>query len=158
MTTDMNKFQHTTPTQSIIADIKKRPTRNDAKCSDVMTALKPTTGTRAARRVPNTTCNHIHSSCSSRHNREIQWGTSKENWTLPVTRNEGFWVPQSSTEEFEGIYQGGISNIKACWVAPSDQTCQHMDWNKVDDECVSTPWTDLWQFHLLVCRISKERR
>jgi hypothetical protein len=31
-------------------------TRNDAKCSDVITALKPTTGTNAARSVPRTTC------------------------------------------------------------------------------------------------------
>lgn len=31
-------------------------TKNDAKCSDVMTALKPTTGTNAANNVPKTTC------------------------------------------------------------------------------------------------------
>ena len=30
-------------------------TKNDAKCSDVMTALKPTTGTKAASNVPKTT-------------------------------------------------------------------------------------------------------
>lgn len=35
---------------------EQKITRNDAKCSDVMTALKPTTGTRAANSVPNTTC------------------------------------------------------------------------------------------------------
>lgn len=31
-------------------------TKNDAKCSDVRTALKPTTGTNAASNVPKTTC------------------------------------------------------------------------------------------------------
>lgn len=31
-------------------------TKKDAKCSEVITALKPTTGTNAARRVPKTTC------------------------------------------------------------------------------------------------------
>lgn len=31
-------------------------TKNDAKCSDVITALKPTTGTKAANKVPRTTC------------------------------------------------------------------------------------------------------
>ena len=35
-------------------------TRNDAKCSDVNTALKPTTGTKAARSVPNITCKSIN--------------------------------------------------------------------------------------------------
>lgn len=34
-------------------------TRNDAKCSDVITALKPTTGTKAARSVPSITCKMI---------------------------------------------------------------------------------------------------
>lgn len=33
-----------------------RLTKNDAKCSDVITALNPTTGTRAANNVPKTTC------------------------------------------------------------------------------------------------------
>jgi hypothetical protein len=35
-------------------------TRNDAKCSEVITALKPTTGTKAARSVPSITCKMIH--------------------------------------------------------------------------------------------------
>ena len=35
--------------------IVKDPTRKEAKCSDVITALKPTTGTSAARRVPRIT-------------------------------------------------------------------------------------------------------
>lgn len=34
-------------------------TKNDAKCSDVKTALKPTTGTNAANNVPRTTCIHV---------------------------------------------------------------------------------------------------
>lgn len=34
---------------------RQKLTRNEAKCSDVMTALKPTTGTRAANNVPRTT-------------------------------------------------------------------------------------------------------
>jgi hypothetical protein len=34
-------------------------TRKDAKCSDVITALKPTTGTNAARSVPRITCRMI---------------------------------------------------------------------------------------------------
>lgn len=38
---------------SIDIDIQ---TKNDAKCSDVITALKPTTGTKEARSVPKTTC------------------------------------------------------------------------------------------------------
>ena len=33
----------------------KDPTRKEAKCSEVITALKPTTGTSAARRVPRIT-------------------------------------------------------------------------------------------------------
>jgi hypothetical protein len=37
-------------------------TRNDAKCSEVITALKPTTGTNAARSVPSITCKMIHGS------------------------------------------------------------------------------------------------
>lgn len=37
-------------------------TRNDAKCSEVITALKPTTGTNAARSVPSITCKIIHGS------------------------------------------------------------------------------------------------
>ena len=37
-------------------------TRNDAKCSEVITALKPTTGTNAARSVPSITCKMIHES------------------------------------------------------------------------------------------------
>jgi hypothetical protein len=36
--------------------VDNQHTRNDAKCSDVITALKPTTGTNAARTVPSTTC------------------------------------------------------------------------------------------------------
>jgi hypothetical protein len=35
---------------------KRKLTRSDAKCSDVMTALNPTTGTNAANNVPKTTC------------------------------------------------------------------------------------------------------
>jgi len=35
---------------------KRKLTKNDAKCSDVMTALNPTTGTNAANNVPKTTC------------------------------------------------------------------------------------------------------
>lgn len=31
-------------------------TKNDAKCSEVITALNPTTGTNEANNVPNTTC------------------------------------------------------------------------------------------------------
>lgn len=31
-------------------------TKKEAKCSDVMTALNPTTGTKAANNVPKTTC------------------------------------------------------------------------------------------------------
>jgi hypothetical protein len=38
-----------------IIDKEVEQTRNDAKCSNVMTALKLTTGTRAANRVPRTT-------------------------------------------------------------------------------------------------------
>jgi hypothetical protein len=36
---------------------KRQLTKNDAKCSDVMTALNPTTGTNAANNVPKITCN-----------------------------------------------------------------------------------------------------
>ena len=36
---------------------KRQLTKNDAKCSDVMTALNPTTGTNEANNVPKITCN-----------------------------------------------------------------------------------------------------
>lgn len=35
--------------------LKKEQTRKEPKCSEVITALKPTTGTNAASNVPNTT-------------------------------------------------------------------------------------------------------
>lgn len=37
-------------------NIPQELTKKDAKCSDVMTALNPTTGTNAASNVPKTTC------------------------------------------------------------------------------------------------------
>lgn len=37
-------------------NIKYELTKKEAKCSDVITALKPTTGTNAANNVPKTTC------------------------------------------------------------------------------------------------------
>ena len=40
--------------------MKKELTKNEAKCSDVKTALKPTTGTNAANSVPSTTCISMH--------------------------------------------------------------------------------------------------
>lgn len=43
--------------------MKKELTKNEAKCSDVRTALKPTTGTKAANSVPSTTCIRIHTIC-----------------------------------------------------------------------------------------------
>lgn len=36
--------------------IREKLTRKEAKCSDVITALNPTTGTNAASNVPKTTC------------------------------------------------------------------------------------------------------
>jgi hypothetical protein len=42
--------------QSRLSVGKRKLTKNDAKCSDVMTALNPTTGTNAANNVPKTTC------------------------------------------------------------------------------------------------------
>lgn len=39
-------------TQSVVGQLTKK----EAKCSDVITALKPTTGTKAANNVPKTTC------------------------------------------------------------------------------------------------------
>lgn len=38
-------------------DIEQQ-TKNEAKCSDVITALKPTTGTKDAKSVPKTTCKY----------------------------------------------------------------------------------------------------
>ena len=40
--------------------MEKELTKNEAKCSDVKTALKPTTGTKAANSVPSTTCICMH--------------------------------------------------------------------------------------------------
>lgn len=37
--------------------IEEKLTKKDAKCSDVITALNPTTGTNEANNVPKTTCN-----------------------------------------------------------------------------------------------------
>lgn len=38
-------------------NIGEKLTKKDAKCSDVITALNPTTGTKEANKVPKTTCN-----------------------------------------------------------------------------------------------------
>lgn len=44
------------PTIGVVSKSNGKLTRKDAKCSDVITALNPTTGTKAAKSVPKTTC------------------------------------------------------------------------------------------------------
>jgi hypothetical protein len=46
--------------------VSKQLTKNEAKCSDVITALKPTTGTKAAKSVPKTTCIEMSNSIKTK--------------------------------------------------------------------------------------------
>jgi hypothetical protein len=100
-------------------------TRNDAKCSEVITALKPTTGTNAARSVPSITCKMIHGSG------KLQF------WTTTLERRV------CQPKEALCTHKGSICNVEPRRITTSYNAQEDMHWDKIDNECVASPRADL---------------
>lgn len=129
----------------------KELTKNDAKCSDVKTALKPTTGTNAANNVPNTTCMWIGKlllrswTCTRKGYKE---GTLIPRTKILNAQSSKITV-ENAREYGSGnmkehyTYKWSICNVQPRRIATSYNAEKRMHRYEVDDKGVPTPRANL---------------